>query len=83
MPVWASTLLGVLVGSGLTYIVSVRVETARRAEEVRRERRKALALYLGRLTIPVAFINDFPKSWSRLGVNGRGRQRSSEAPEYG
>jgi hypothetical protein len=61
MPVWASTLLGVLVGSGLTYIVSVRVETARRAEELTRERRKALALYLGRLTIVVAFIRDFPE----------------------
>lgn len=61
MPVWASTLLGVLVGSGLTYVVSLRAETARKAEELSRERRKALALYLGRLTIVVAFIRDFPE----------------------
>jgi hypothetical protein len=61
MPGWASTLLGVLVGSGLTYIVSVRLDAGRRAEELGRERRKALAIYLGRLTIAVAFIREWPE----------------------
>jgi len=74
MPIWASTLLGVLVGGGLTYIVSVRVEMARRAEELRRERRKALALYLGRLTIVIAFIRDFPEE---LGPSWRERARAA------
>jgi hypothetical protein len=51
----------VAVGSGLTYLVSIRLAATRRAEERARERRKALAVYLGRLTIAVAFIREWPE----------------------
>ena len=61
MPVWATTLLGVVVGGGLTYLASLRLEIQRRQEDRALRRRRALATYLGRLTIAVAYIREWPE----------------------
>jgi hypothetical protein len=61
MPAWASTLLGVALGAGLTYLVSIRIESSRRREIESRERRAALATYLARLTIVVSFVQQWPE----------------------
>lgn len=54
MPGWAITLLGLVVGGFLTYLGAVRIEGLRRRADERRERRQALAEYLGRLTVALA-----------------------------
>jgi hypothetical protein len=61
MPEWASTLIGVAVGAGLTYLLSIRIEANRRAATERRERRAALAKYLGRLAIVVSSVQQWPE----------------------
>jgi hypothetical protein len=61
VPGWASTLLGVAVGGLLTYLAAVRIETLRRHADDRRERRQALAEYLGRLTIAFSIVSEIPE----------------------
>jgi hypothetical protein len=61
MPAWASTLLGVVVGGGLTYLASLRLEAQRRREDRTLRRRRALATYLGCLTNTVSYLREFPE----------------------
>jgi len=44
----------------LTYLASIRVETRRASADRARERRRAIAIYLGRLTIAVSVIREWP-----------------------
>jgi hypothetical protein len=61
MSLWASTLLGVVVGALLTYLIAVRSEAERRGEAARRERREALAELLGCLYSLVGFMREWPE----------------------
>ncbi len=61
MPVWASTLLGVVVGAGLAYGGSLLLERRRRTADATAERRSALALFLGRLYILVGTLSQWPE----------------------
>jgi hypothetical protein len=61
VPGWASTLLGVGAGGLLTYLAAVRLETLRRRADEKRERRQALAEYLGRLAIAFSTVSAIPE----------------------
>jgi hypothetical protein len=61
MPVWASTLLGVIVGAALAYGASQRIEGQRRAGDAAAARRSALAVFLGRLYILVGTLSQWPE----------------------
>jgi hypothetical protein len=61
MPVWASTLLGVAVGGVLAFVGAIWLEVRRGQAERAKERRDALATYLGWLSISVSFVGQWPE----------------------